>query len=152
MNAVASRRWRRWTATLGMLSMLGMSACSSSDASAELVPVQGVVLVDQKPAADVQVTLRPIGNQPDAPTASGKTDAQGRFKLTTRTTDDGAAAGEYQVAVTRFVLPKGRITGDAEVTPRNTLPPRYANPETSGVRVTVRPGSTDLPPIEVRSR
>lgn len=61
-----------------------------------LIKVQGVVTLDGEPLAGATVSFMPVG---EGRPASGRTDADGRFRLTTSRTDDGALPGEYKVVV-----------------------------------------------------
>src|SRR5262245_12374499 len=60
------------------------------------VKVEGVVTLDGKPLPAATVTFVPDGN---GRAASGRTDQDGIFRLTTFRTDDGAVPGEYKVTV-----------------------------------------------------
>ncbi len=63
----------------------------------DLTPVEGLVTLDKKPLPGVAVTFCPEieGN----PSASGVTDANGRFRLTTFPSGNGAKSGKYKVIV-----------------------------------------------------
>jgi hypothetical protein len=60
------------------------------------VKVEGVVTLDGKPLPAATVTFVPAG---DGRAASGRTEQDGTFRLTTYRTDDGALPGEYKVTV-----------------------------------------------------
>ena len=61
---------------------------------ADIVLCGGLITLDGKPLADAAVMFIPTdGRRP----ATGKTDKEGRFKLTTFTPDDGALRGEHKV-------------------------------------------------------
>jgi len=60
------------------------------------VKVEGVVTLDGKPLPAATVIYVPVG---DGRAASGRTDQDGIFRLTTFRTDDGAVPGEYKVTV-----------------------------------------------------
>jgi hypothetical protein len=60
------------------------------------VKVEGVVTLDGKPLPAATVTYVPVG---DGRAASGRTDQDGTFRLTTFRPDDGAVPGEYKVTV-----------------------------------------------------
>jgi hypothetical protein len=61
-----------------------------------LSKVEGVVTLDGAPLSDATVSFMPVGN---GRAASGLTDSNGYFRLTTFRTDDGALAGDYKVIV-----------------------------------------------------
>lgn len=62
------------------------------------VPVSGKITVDGQPMEGVMVVYNP-GDGGRA--ASGRTDAQGMYKLTTEIKDDGALPGSYKIAVSK---------------------------------------------------
>lgn len=64
-------------------------------------PVSGTINYRGKPVADAQVTFHWTGGE-GGRSASGKTDAQGKFQLTTNSTNDGAVPGDYAVTVAKF--------------------------------------------------
>jgi 5-hydroxyisourate hydrolase-like protein (transthyretin family) len=66
-----------------------------------LVPVSGTVkTADGKPVADAFVTLQPQSREKEAPTATGKTDSEGKFKLMTGK-KEGAVPGNYLVRISK---------------------------------------------------
>lgn len=67
--------------------------------------------------------------------ASGKTDHDGVFKLTTWRPDDGAVAGEHAVTVETIVITG--YTADGLPIEVNTMPPEYRDPEKSGLTATI---------------
>jgi hypothetical protein len=58
-----------------------------------------VVTLDGKPLSWATITFNPIGGA--GRSASGLSDDDGNFQLTTLRTNDGAAPGEYKVTVTK---------------------------------------------------
>jgi hypothetical protein len=73
--------------------------------------------------------------------ARGVIGPDGTFKLGTRTRDDGAPVGEYQVAVIEH-RKNANAEGTALVPAR--LAPKYADLKTSGLTATVKRGTTPL--------
>jgi len=72
------------------------------------VKVEGVVTLDGKPLPGATVTFAPVeGGRP----ASGRTDADGSFRLTTFRSDDGALPGEYKVIVLVGEEPDEQLVG-----------------------------------------
>lgn len=110
-------------------------------------PAQGEFLFDSQPAADAVVVLYPVdraGGQSSFFRPRGVVRADGRFRLSTYSTDDGAPAGEYAVTVT---WRPHIIDGDDYRPGPNVLPERYARPETTPLRVKIGPGTNELPPL-----
>lgn len=122
-------------------------------------PVTGTVTQDGVAVAGAVVAFHPSNG---GRSASGVTDASGRYKLTTWARDDGAVPGRYRVTIAKYEGPpesaaapgpSGPQTGgeeeysedyqeDAPAPPpsKNILPPRYASPDTSGFEVEVVEG------------
>jgi hypothetical protein len=113
--------------------------------------VQGQVRFNGQPLAEALVVFHPqSGGAPGTPKPFAQTDAQGNFRLSTRTAGDGAPAGEYHITVELREL---RQVG--EETSRdgpNLLPPRFAHPDQSGLRHTVAEGHNEVPPLEISAR
>ncbi len=68
------------------------------ESKAKVVPVEGVLKIAGKPAANVSVQLLPDhlkGNS--GPTSYGTTDAEGKFRLKAQDGQDGAVAGPHVV-------------------------------------------------------
>jgi hypothetical protein len=110
--------------------------------------VHGQILVDGQPAVQAQVLFHPAEGGDDAPKPTGQTDEQGYFNLTSFVNGDGAPEGGYLVTVTWFrVYQRGQ-----EVVRYNALPPRYANPQSSQLQVSVAKGNNELSPLQLYSR
>jgi hypothetical protein len=75
---------------VGLLFVLGIG-CAGGERP---VPVSGTVTLEGKPQADVWVLFNPIAG---GRLASGHTDAEGKFALTTSHEGDGAVPGSYYV-------------------------------------------------------
>lgn len=104
-------------------------------------PVQGVVTMGGEPLAGATVMFNPIASGGSG--AIALTDEQGRYKLTTFDSGDGAVAGEYRVAFVKTIFPKQEgvdpmvaMSGD----PKNVLPLKFADSATSGFTATVAEG------------
>jgi len=117
---------------------------------ARLYPVQGQALVKGKPAAGAVLVFHPVA-EAGAEKPAAVVDEGGAFQVATRQPGDGAPAGEYRVTVTwlahRDIDPE---KGDATQADVDRLGGRYADPETSPLRVTVREDTNELPPFELR--
>lgn len=117
----------------------------------ELRPVSGTVTYDGQPVSDATVAF----SSPSSPRlATGRTDHEGRFVLSSYDPQDGAAPGEYTVVVTKIehddAQPALSMDEALETRPvrsksRNLLPKRYAAHETTPLQVVVPDeGADDL--------
>jgi hypothetical protein len=141
-------RWSHpWTlAAVGLLS-IGFAGCTNAPPDFQPTPVSGKVLHKGQPLAEATVTFHPMGGLPPSNPLNAITDEDGRFRMTFRQENDGVPPGEYAVTI---VLRARRQDGDDQVrNGKNLLPPRYADPDTSGLLVTVRPGENNLPPFQL---
>ena len=108
-------------------------------------PATGEATFEGKPLAGAIVTLHPLDPPSrEFPSAKAVVDADGRFTLGTYAASDGAAAGEYRVSIVSYAPAKANEVRDESYRPRNTLPPRYANPQTSGLTATIGPGENRI--------
>jgi hypothetical protein len=91
----------------------------------------GQVMWNGAPASGALVTLHSKSHNVSA---SGTADADGKFSLTTWRFGDGAVAGEHAVSIETVV-----ITGYGEGVPIevNDMPPKYRNPDPSGLTATI---------------
>jgi hypothetical protein len=103
--------------------------------------VRGQLLFEGVPAARAYVVFQKIGGEEKrAVRADGMVEADGSFALSTYTANDGAPEGEYAVTA---VWRKPFVDAAGKPGP-NTLPPRYAKAETSGLKVTIKPGLNEV--------
>ncbi|PQO27873.1 hypothetical protein [Blastopirellula marina] len=85
-------RGRYWT----LLLLLGAtSGCSDGTAYPSTAPIKGVVSYKNQPLADANVSFIPESGRP----ATGTTNSQGEFELTTFQPGDGAILGEHRVLI-----------------------------------------------------
>jgi hypothetical protein len=78
---------------LGALLLAGLGCGGAS----KPVKVSGVVSLDSKPLAGATVVFTPADGKGNL--ASGRTDADGNFRLTTFQVNDGARPGDYKITV-----------------------------------------------------
>lgn len=123
--------------------------CSKGAGIPKTVTVTGTVLYNGNPLQGAEVSFQPKAGGTASRPARGTTDSSGRFTLKTYvrpgTEADGAIPGDYLIAVTKTDgaamtpedMAKGAKGGKMMATPKNQLPPRYANAEKSGFTATV---------------
>lgn len=137
---------RRWL-LLGLV--LLCPACSGG-----LINVKGKVLYDNKPIKNAVVSfhLKGEGEGVSAINPTGLTDENGEFTLKTQS-DTGAVAGEYLVTILWLEEPppadpsRGMPEGKGGRSDR--LRGRYANPETSGLKVVIKSDTKELEPFNL---
>ena len=107
---------------------LFLSGCRS-----ELATVQGEVTLDGEPLEDARIVLE----APDRPTSVGKSDAQGRYTVTTGS-QKGMYPGDYQVAISAY---KTRDAHGIEApVPVLRTPKRYNSAGSSGLTAVIQSG------------
>ena len=121
-----------------------LSGCGGAN-ERYLAPVSGTVRYRGQPLANANVAFVPDENEARA--ASGITDSEGRYRLTTFEVNDGARIGSHRVTV-RAV----EIAADAKENPRpiNLPPPKivdargYNVASTSGLTAEVVAGKNNV--------
>jgi hypothetical protein len=134
-----------------LLASCVFAGCGSSTVRCH--PVTGTITVGKKPAGQAVVILHPL----DASEAISKlrpygvTNESGRFTLSCMEPNDGAPAGEYDVTITWEAAEAQPASDDPEasVTVPDRLGGKYSNPSTSGLRVTIKAGTNELPPFNL---
>ncbi|MCS7305831.1 MAG: DUF4198 domain-containing protein [Thermoguttaceae bacterium] len=127
------------------LLLVVLPGCGGSDRP-KTYPATGKVIYRGQPVPDAEVTFVPT----KGPMASGKTDAQGQFQLSTFSPNDGAVAGEYTVLVVKkekYVDP--RAPSSPYEMYRNLLPARYSSLQTSPLKATIKPESPNQLTLEL---
>lgn len=158
----------RWFA-VGAVCVLVLGACHRQPVL-KTQPVEGTVTLDGKPVEGATVTFVPVVEGQGA-SATGITDASGKFTLTVVDTSRGRGApgggtvpGDYFVGVMKTTFPQaaseeeeeegGKTKGtEAPSEPKLThvVPQKYNDPKRSGLRATVKEGKNVIP-IELSSR
>jgi hypothetical protein len=120
-----------------------------------VTPAAGKILWRGKPVAGAHLLLVPLSPEDkEAIRPQGITREDGTFKLTTYTPEDGAPAGEYAVSLT-WKGPQ-RLAKDEDGGPlmaggsSDYFKGRYRDPQKSGLRVKIEPGSSELSPINLK--
>jgi hypothetical protein len=126
------------------LLILSLPGCGSG--KYPVVPVQGKLTYQGKPAPFVDVQFHPTDESMKEKKIlpAGTTRKDGTFTLTTYETDDGAPAGEYKVTLYWATLAPGQILDPSDPESRPEGPDgfqgRFANPETTTLSATVSEG------------
>jgi hypothetical protein len=132
--AVRLQELGRWSVLLGVFAVL--TGCGGAGDAPTTVPVKGVVTYQGKPVAKLSVAFIPETGL----LASGTTDAQGKFVLTTNKSGDGAMVGTYKVAITfdsGEIPPMPGMEPPGYKPPESPIPGKYADASTSGLTQTV---------------
>jgi len=128
-----------------------LSGCSQG-IQQPTVPVTGTVEFAGKPLAGATLVFHAVDKTKfkwkELPQAF--TDTEGRFSIRTYTANDGAPAGDYDVGIA-MVEPTSDEGEDQRrrVKGSTIIPAKYADPKTSGIRVTVDAKKTVLPTISL---
>jgi hypothetical protein len=134
---------------VGGLVAIGLTGCQKQ--GLKVHPVEGVVLLDGTPVVAATVEFAPLSA--DGLTAIGRSDAEGRFRLTSTRggpPNGGAVAGDYTVLFKKAdydLKGTGKTRADDldGVPLIYEIPKRYGDLETSGLKATVKPGRNDGP-------
>lgn len=156
-SCVFAPAWSQWQVLLGGLVCLMCCACGGGkpEGEAKREPVYkagGIVTRKGVPVEGAVVQLLSMSGKPGA---SGQTDAQGKFVLSTYGNGDGAVEGEFVVLISKpetgsaaapttgatesdDYVPPPETEGEERTSgPKNLLPAKYANPMQSGLRVRI---------------
>lgn len=122
-----------------------LPGCGRKD-DLKLLRVQGLLLIDGKPAPGAAITLVPTSGEVSV-RPSGLTDATGKFSLTSRVTGDGAPAGEYRVLV---IWHGPALPFEDDSQPKlDKLGGKYADSKTTPLQAVVPPPTGELR-LEIR--
>ena len=154
--------------TSSVLFLTLLVGCSESDSSGrpKTYTASGTVTLNGQPLEGATVNFYPMEG---SGSAIGMTDANGKYTLTTYTSNDGAVPGQYKVSITKYeggAAPKATNTpppgtlapGDLDAAtyaqpnegaaaagaaaptgPKNLVPEKYSNADSSGLRGTIDP-------------
>jgi hypothetical protein len=141
-------RWGRQCGLLLALAVAGPGCTSKTTEQRKAVhPVQGKVFVQKQPAVGAFVLFVPVneGANPTDPRPRAEVKEDGSFTLSTYGDADGAPAGEYVVTITW----PGKVLPDGREEPADKLNGRYADPQRSKLRATVKDGKNELDPFQL---
>jgi hypothetical protein len=148
-------RRRLFAAAAVVVCALALPSCAGKGWKA-CHPATGRVVLNGKPVAGAEVWLVPTSGELKGqnPTIApyGKTAADGTFSLTTYAPNDGAPAGQYtaKVICEKRVKNAAPNPDDDRPATRNVLPARYADPDRSGLTVTIQPGNNVIPDFDLK--
>jgi len=151
-----SRAQKSVAALVCSLALCGCTGCGAAGESTrpKTTPVSGVVTYKSAPVEGAVVKFELVSHEYGA---SGVTDKDGAFKLTTFAPGDGAVPGEYYVTITKPAAtaadpkasvsqddpsynPSNEAVSDADIqitAPKSLLPEKYGKPATSGLKETI---------------
>ena len=135
-----------WPSLFLLASAAALVGCGES--WVEVFPVSGTVKVDGQAPQGAQIVLHPVTPAgPDAVAPTGSVNADGSFAITSYTTGDGAPPGEYTATIQWYKFDE-KLGGPGG----NVLPPEYATPKTTPIKVSVQAGGpTQLEAITIAS-
>ena len=93
---------------LGLSVAVALAGCGGS----RTTPVEGVILLDGKPLANAAVQFTPQGES--GRDATGQTDQNGQFSMSTFKPKDGVLPGDYKVIVAPLGTPDAKQYASAE--------------------------------------
>lgn len=129
-------RW--WVPTLALVLTVPLAGCGSG-----IHPVEGTVTwKDGTPAKELEGALIVFDLPEKQTTARGSVQADGTFRLTTKTDGDGALAGDYKVLITER-RKAGGGPDPSEMAP-GYMDIRYSDPRTTDLTATVKPGRNTI--------
>jgi hypothetical protein len=118
-----------------------------SNGKATVYPVRGEVFFRGEPATGAEVHFHPVDST--SPPAMATVDDDGAFELTTYSTSDGAAAGDYIVTINW----REERPGDGEViVGPDRLGERYSKRDISKLTATVSEGENLLDPFDLKDK
>jgi hypothetical protein len=138
--------WRSIPAIVFFALTASLSGCDEGEPAC--FRVAGQVIRGNRPLADAVVILHPISaDHPVILKPVARTDADGRFRVSTYETNDGAPPGDYVITV-EWRAP--RVIGEETIRDgKNLLPAQYAKPKSSPVQYTVVEGDNEIPAIRL---
>jgi hypothetical protein len=166
MTSVSRKRGSR---CLVVVLAICATGCGGPGGSIKFGDATGTVTYQGRPVSGAIVTAYPE----TGPIASGLTDNEGKFTLSTGADQPGVAVGPVKVSVTKNIAAAvtpaapAPIVGGTEfvdpsktadmmrerqqnassetTTPQSEIPLQYANPDTSGLKFEIKSGENDLP-------
>lgn len=123
--------------------MISTTAMGCSGANKDLpatTPVTGKVTYQGQPVSNGLVTFHPTNG---AKPASGQTDKNGEFSLSTFEREDGAVFGKHKVTIKAY-----KEGQDVSIVPADKLtyavPKKYVEEKTTSLEVEIKKGSNEI--------
>jgi hypothetical protein len=134
-------------------SVVALTLCGCSKGPPPIVPVEGVVLLDNKPLPHARVRFAPaLEGEGGDYLAEGITDENGRFELTCKGQSGACACKNRVIVIEGPMSAKGRGISEAAQTEaakylaglkNRPIPPVYATASKTPLSVTVTAGQTE---------
>ena len=149
--ALLHDRGRKLVLVLGA-ACIWLAGCSSAkQGQLTTAEVTGQVTYRSAPLGSGQITFFPMQSSGEGVrVAYGTLDAQGRYRLSTYGKGDGAILGDHRVAVesreelSDEMARRAAMVGARSRQPKSFIPPRYADPATSGLTARVAAGGNAI--------
>ena len=129
------------TVACGVSLLIGVTGCGNPG----MAKVSGTVTFRGTPVPDAVVQFIPPGK----PGAADRTDAEGRFSLTTLKPGDGAYVGQGRVTITPYVEWVGSDNPRPLSRPRPDIPDRYRTPDKTPLTAEVVAGRNNVIQLEL---
>ena len=147
---------KRHCAVLLLLVAVVVFGCGKDPNLPELHAVTGTVTMDGKPVDDAVVIFYPTGNTRGT-RAHGRTDAQGRYSMTSSKLGEGTPVGSYSVTISHLTMPDGSpLPNNEDFDPmtmkfKENMPATYSQRPMSKLKATVPDGGGEIN-FELNSR
>ena len=106
-------------------------------------PVSGKISVGGEAPLGAQIVLHGATAEGQKFVPAATVEKDGSFKISSYGSGDGAPEGEYTATIAWF-----KVTEDGARGP-DVVPAKYGKKETSPIKISVKPGNNDVPPIDV---
>ena len=121
--------WRdAWRGRLSFPVICGLMLVGCTQSEYPLAPVSGMVKLDGQPLADAVVNFQPMATEGNnaGPGSTGRTDASGRFELTTMDDLNGAVVGKHKVRIYSYSPESPSVSDEDDAnTPVEKVPDQY---------------------------